>query len=75
MTRDGEIFLNKKPIALQDLGQLVRAALATKPELMVILNADGEVHHSVVVDVIDELRSADVSHLAIAVKPDRKAQP
>jgi biopolymer transport protein ExbD len=75
LTQDGEMFLNKEPIALQDLGARVRAALAGEPELMVILNADGEVRHHAVVEVMDELRVAGVARLAIAVRPERKAQP
>lgn len=75
LTQDGEMFLNKEPIALQDLGPRVRAALAGEPELMVIINADGDVRHHAVVEVMDELRVAGVARLAIAVRPERKAQP
>jgi biopolymer transport protein ExbD len=75
LTQDGEMFLNKEPIALQDLEPRVRAALAGEPELMVIINADGEVRHHAVVEVMDELRVAGVARLAIAVRPERKAQP
>jgi biopolymer transport protein ExbD len=75
LTQDGEMFLNKEPIALQDLGPRLRAALAGEPELMVIINADGEVRHHAVVEVMDELRVAGVARLAIAVRPERKAQP
>jgi biopolymer transport protein ExbD len=75
LTQDGEIFLNKEPITLQDLGPRVKTGLASEPELMVIINADGEVRHHTVVEVMDELRSAGISRLAIAVRPQRKAQP
>ncbi|HEX9871927.1 MAG TPA: biopolymer transporter ExbD [Candidatus Tectomicrobia bacterium] len=75
LTQEGEMFLNKEPIALQDLGTRVRAALAGEPELMVIINADGDVRHHTVVDAMDELRLAGVARLAIAVRPDRKARP
>jgi biopolymer transport protein ExbD len=75
LTQDGEMFLNKEPIALQDLGPRLRADLAGEPELMVIINADGEVRHHAVVEVMDELRVAGVARLAIAVRPERKAQP
>jgi biopolymer transport protein ExbD len=75
LTQDGQMFLNKEPIALQDLGPRVRAALAGEPELMVIINADGEVRHHAVVEAMDELRVAGVARLAIAVRPERKAQP
>src|ERR671910_337159 len=46
MTQDGELFLNRQSITLQDLGPRVKEALATDPDLMVIINADGEVRHS-----------------------------
>jgi biopolymer transport protein ExbD len=75
LTQVGEMFLNKEPIALHDLGPRVKEALAREPELMVIINADGEVRHHAVVEAMDELRLAGVSRLAIAVRVGRKAQP
>jgi biopolymer transport protein ExbD len=72
MTQDGELFLNRQSITLQDLGPRVKEALAADPDLMVIINADGEVRHSAVVGVMDELRDSGVARLAIAVKPDKK---
>jgi biopolymer transport protein ExbD len=75
LTQDGAIFLNKEPITLYDLGPRVKTALASEPELMVIINADGDVRHHAVVEVMDELRLAGVARLAIAVRPDRKARP
>ena len=70
--QDGKMFLNKQPITLQDMGSRVKAALASDPQLTVVINADGQVLHSKVVDILDELRLAGVSGLAIAVKPGKK---
>jgi biopolymer transport protein ExbD len=70
--QDGQIFLNKEPVSLQDMGSRVKAALAADPQLAVVINADGQVLHSTVVDILDELRQAGVSGLAIAVKPGKK---
>jgi biopolymer transport protein ExbD len=75
LTQDGELFLNREPIVLQDLGRRVKTALATNARLMVIINADGQVRHSSVVEILDELRVAGVSRLAIAVKPVKKSSP
>ena len=69
---DGKMFLNKQPVTLQDMGQRIKAALASDPQTMVVVNADGKVLHSTVVDILDELRLAGVSGLAIAVKPRQK---
>lgn len=70
--QDGTMFLNKQPITLQDIGQRVKAVMASDPQLTVVINADGQVLHSTVVDILDELRLAGVSGLAIAVKPGKK---
>ena len=75
LTQDGALFFNREPIALQDLGQRVKAALATDAQLMVIINADGQTRHSSVIEILDELRGAGVSRLAIAVKPAKKSSP
>ena len=72
VTQDGKIFLNKQPTTLQDMGQRVKAALAADPQLTVVVNADGQVLHGTVVDILDQLRLAGVSGLAIAVKPGKK---
>ena len=72
VTQDGKMFLNKQPITLQNMGQRVKAVLASDPQLTVVINADGQVLHSTVVDILDELRQAGVSGLAIAVKSGKK---
>ncbi len=69
---DGQMFLNKEPVAIQEIGQRVKAAVAADPQLTVVINADGQVLHSRVVDILDELRAAGVSGLAIAVKSGKK---
>ena len=72
VTQDGKMFLNKQPVTLQDMGQRVKAALASDPQTTVVVNADGQVLHSTVVDILDELRLAGVSGLTIAVKSGKK---
>jgi biopolymer transport protein ExbD len=72
VTQDGQMFLNKEPIALRDIGQRIKAVLGSDPQLAVVINADGQVLHSTVVDILDELRQAGVSGLAIAVKSGKK---
>ena len=71
LTQDGGLFLDKEPVAPQDIEQRVKAALAASPQLTVLINADGQVQHRTVVEMLDTLRRAGVSALAIAVKPDK----
>lgn len=75
VTPDGSLFLNKEPITLAELGQRVKAGLEKEPELMVIITADDEARHGAIVAVMDEVRLAGVSRLAIAVRPERRVQP
>jgi biopolymer transport protein ExbD len=73
--QDGTLFLNKEPTTLAQLGEHVRLGVDREPELVVIINADDQALHGAIVSVMDEVRLAGVSRLAIAVKPDRRAQP
>jgi biopolymer transport protein ExbD len=70
--QDGSLFLNKEPTTLEQLGQQVRASVDRETELVVIINADDQALHGAIVSVMDEVRLAGVSRLAIAVKPDRR---
>jgi biopolymer transport protein ExbD len=73
--QDGTLFLNKEPTSLEGLGHQVKASVDKDPELVVIINADDQALHGAIVSVMDEVRLAGVSRLAIAVRPDRRAHP
>jgi biopolymer transport protein ExbD len=75
VTKEGEIFLNKEPITLPDLALKVRTGLEKDPELLAIITADDHTMHGAIVKVMDEMRLAGVSRLAIAVQPERRLQP
>jgi biopolymer transport protein ExbD len=75
VTQDGALFLNKEPVTLSELGQRIKTGVEQEPELVVIINADDQTLHGAIVSVMDEVRLAGVSRLAIAVKPGRRAEP
>ena len=75
VTREGDIFLNKEPITLQEISQRVQAGLIKDPELLAVINADDHTIHGTVVEVMDKVRLASISRLAIAVKPERRGTP
>ena len=75
VTREGDIFLNKAPVTLQEIGQRVQAGLERDPELLAVISADDHAIHDTIVDIMDKVRLAGISRLAIAVKPDRRGQP
>jgi biopolymer transport protein ExbD len=67
--RQGRTFLDREAVAVATLGTRVRALVDARPSLTVIVNADGEAAHRYVVDVLDALRGAGVSRIAVAVTP------
>jgi biopolymer transport protein ExbD len=69
VTREGQTFLDKEPVALPALAQRLRGMAAGKPGFAVIVNADDAVAHGRVVAVLDEVRGAGVGRLAIAIRP------
>ena len=73
LSRDGGSFLNSEPVTVATLGGRIRPLLAKNRELAVIINADREVTHARVVDVLDELRQTGVGKIAIAVAPAGRA--
>jgi len=75
VTREGDIFLNKEPITLQEISQRVQAGLVKDPELLAVINADDHTIHGTVVEIMDKVRLAGISRLAIAVKPERRGTP
>jgi biopolymer transport protein ExbD len=71
---DGKINIDKQEVPPDRLGDILKARLASKPELLVLINADERVAHGLVVEVMDQARQAGVSKMAIAVKPKEGRQ-
>jgi biopolymer transport protein ExbD len=63
-----QISLNRKPIALDDLTGEVRSLVGSKPEVLVIINADEKVNYGRVVAVMDRVRQVKGAKLGIATK-------
>ena len=63
----GNLFINKKNIKLQDL-KVNLVNLIDESKNLVILNADKNVSHGYVINVLDVLRSIDGLRLAISIK-------
>jgi biopolymer transport protein ExbD len=59
---------------MADLDQRVRQLLQSNPAIAMVINADGDASHRHVVAVLDALRLAGVSRMAIAVTPTSEAR-
>jgi len=64
----GQISLNRKPIAIDNLTQQVRTLVGSNSEVLVIINADEKVGYGDVVTVMDRVRQVEGAKLAIATQ-------
>ena len=65
----GRLFVDKQPVEKEMLGDLLRQQVADNADLLVVINADDGAEHGRVVEVMDIARGANVTRMAIAVKP------
>ena len=63
----GDLHLNTRPIAITDETADLKA-LNISPGTLVIINADKDVKHGIVTDVMDNARKAGVQQFAIATQ-------
>jgi biopolymer transport protein ExbD len=68
----GRLYLNKEAISLGALGQAVKARLAKRPDLIVVINADARVRHGDVVAAMEAAKEAGAAQMAIATRPGRE---
>lgn len=64
----GQISLNRKPVAIDNLTQQVKALVGSNSEVLVIINADEKVGYGEVVMVMDRVRQVEGAKLAIATQ-------
>ncbi len=64
----GNIFINKESIKLEDLKVKV-VNLIDETQNLIILNADKNISHGYIIDVLDVLRSIDDLKIAISTRP------
>lgn len=71
---DGSVAIDKQDVPRAQVGAILKARLATNPDLLVLINADEKVEHGLVTEVMDVARQAGVARMAIAVKPKEPRQ-
>ena len=67
---DGDLFLNRQPIQMDELKGALEATISSDSESLVIVNADKNVPHGEVVKVMDRLRQVPGATMAIAADPE-----
>ena len=68
VTKEGSLFFNKEPVVTPT--DLIARLQAIDPsKLSVVINADREVSHGLIVEVMEAVRKSGVTKMAIATKP------
>lgn len=70
MTEQGEIYLNRKPVSLDQVTPLLQDKIVANPETQVIVNADRNLQHGQVIALMDAAKRANPKVMAVATDPN-----
>jgi biopolymer transport protein ExbD len=69
--KKGELFLNRQPLAMAELEAEIRKALPKMKDCALVLKADQEITHGLVVRVMDMAKRGGIKKLIIGTKPEK----
>lgn len=72
LTRKGKIYLNRKLVTLDDVSKTLKQKARINPKMLVIIQADEQVTHGKVVQIMDIAKTAGLNRLAIATRPRKR---
>ena len=70
--KDNRIFINKNPLSIEQLFQILKKSAQKDRDTLVIIQADEKVSHGNVVKMLDTAKRAGLSRLAIATSMKEK---
>jgi len=69
---EGRVFFGNDQINPADLTQMLRERMANRSDKRVFVKADARTRYKAVVNVVDDIRSADVSELGLLTEQKRQ---
>ena len=72
VTKEKDIFYNQQKIPLENLAAELSKVAEKNLEAVVIIQADTDVNHGMVVKVLDTAKSVGLTKLAIATVPEKE---
>ena len=73
VTKDGKLLFDKAPVAsVEEAAARLGRWKASGTDVAVVVNADRSVEHGQVVELMDAVRQAGITRIAVAVKPKEK---
>ena len=74
VTPTGQVLINKSPLTANDVKSIadaLRRAAGTRPDPVIVINADAKATHQSVVDVMQAAQSAGYPHISFATQTPR----
>lgn len=68
----GAVYLNNKAVKMEGLFDSIKSELKTASDKTVIIKADKDIPHGMVVKVLDTAKRAGAEKLSIATEPEKK---
>ena len=65
----GQVWMNKRAVAIEDVRGLVEAARAENPESSAVIIADQGAPSGILIDLMDQIRLGGVGEISIAAEP------
>ena len=69
LTQDGALYYNKEIITLEELERRLANLRQTSPDPSLLINADKQVSHGRVIQVMDLIRLSGITSMGIATQP------
>jgi biopolymer transport protein ExbD len=70
--RGGEMFVNKAPVTLAELGRNLAFEMRSNPQDVVVVNADEGVDYGLVVKAMDQARRIGIRKFALATHAEKQ---
>ncbi len=66
ITADGDVWLDKRQVEADSVRSNIERLLAEQASEIVVVQADADAEHGTVVEVMDQIKAAGVSRIAVA---------
>lgn len=67
---NGEVWMDKRMVDVERVGANIERLLAEQPTDIVVIQADKEAKHGVVVEVMNQIKEAGIDKISIAAEDD-----
>jgi len=68
LTRKGKVYLNRKLVSMDEVRKSLQQKARINPKMLVVIQADEQVTHGKVVQIMDMAKNAGLNKLAIATR-------